>query len=167
MKTIPLTLALLIGVSLLTSNVALAEHTGSLKEDVVIGIDTNHDGQLDLKSIEAGQDSIIARPITHGEIGAKDSFAGPEGVTYVPIHSLDELRALDVNHDNIITAQELGKLKAPFITARFLEGTTQLIAEEPLQEEFIELRIPKTGDAGTADISDSNRLLIKQIKTNE
>jgi len=164
MKIIPLAAAIIFGITLTFSYSALAEKTTTLKGENVVGVDSNRNKQINEKSIENGEDALIAHKVTSAQILDKDSFLGPDGNTYLPINSIKALRALDLNKDNIISADELQKAEASFVTARFLEGTTDIIPERSLASEFLSIRLPvKPGDPAVVNLDGNNTLILQEV----
>lgn len=160
MKTLPLSFAVLF---LMISNQLFAGTI--IKQESIVGVDSNRNAQLNANSIETGQDILIAREATTTDAGNKDSFVGPNGKTYVPIHSLQDLRGLDTNRDGTITETEMENSATDYVTARFLEGSNDIIPERAIEEEFTSIRLPtKAGDPAIVNIGTDNNLIMEEIK---
>lgn len=130
----------------------------------VVAFDANRDNKIDFNGVHNGSDTFIAREITNNDIAnVKNTFVGRDGKTYVAV-TFDELRSLNKNKDNVLTAEELKAAKSPLLTARMLQESDQIIIERPLEMSIKSITLPAAGKLVGAGLAwDGNQILIQQV----
>lgn len=166
MKSLPLMLIFMMSIATITSSKILAADSDNYSlTKPMVGVDANRDGKISIEGIMDGQDTFIVREAKPTDLRTKGSFTGIDGKTYIPLISLEQLRALDLNKDGIITNEEMQVSKIKLMTARILAGTSKVIIERPIWESLMSIQFPgKAGGAITAKVNDQDALSLGEIK---
>jgi hypothetical protein len=88
----------------------------------VLGVDINDDGKIAPTTVQIGQDGFIAEEISPAMLEnanptiIENSFKASNGKIYLALSSIDQLRVMDADHDNIIDFHDPVFFKLAIVT---------------------------------------------------